>query len=327
MVTTTGKSTFRARWMLPGYTALALAASSGIAGAAPCDQIVVFGTSLSDPGNAFVLNGGTNVPPDYSVDPFLIPDKPYARGGHHFSNGATWIEQFAASVGMAASTQPAFRAANLGATNFAVAGARANDDGRNVNLSDQVEAFLEQCDGVASSDALYVVEMGANDIRDALVVFAGGGNGAGVIQNALLSIATHISLLHAKGARHFLVANAPNIGLTPAIRRLDVLTPGAAQLVHQLTIGFNSGLSAVLGQLSVLPGIQIRWLDRYQTLNQIVNDPVAFGLANVTAACITPDEAPFVCDQPDQFLFWDGLHPTRAAHTIVAQQTAVVVTQ
>jgi len=74
-------------------TALAVAAvtvptsaQTGFAG------LVVFGTSLSDPGNAFALRGEASQAPDYQVDPFLVPSAPYSRGGHHFSNGATWVE-------------------------------------------------------------------------------------------------------------------------------------------------------------------------------------------------------------------------------------------
>ena len=52
-------------------------------------SLVVFGTSLSDSGNAFALRGGTNTPPDYNLNPLLIPSAPYMRGGHHFSNGPT----------------------------------------------------------------------------------------------------------------------------------------------------------------------------------------------------------------------------------------------
>jgi phospholipase/lecithinase/hemolysin len=63
--------------------------------------IVVFGTSLSDPGNAVALNGEAGTPHDFLVDPLLIPSAPYAKGGHHFSNGATWIEQYARTVGLA----------------------------------------------------------------------------------------------------------------------------------------------------------------------------------------------------------------------------------
>ena len=96
---------------------------------APYSAIVVFGTSLSDSGNAFALRGGTNTPPDYLLDPLLIPSAPYARGGHHFSNGATWVEQFARSLRLAGTVRPAFAADSLKATNYAVGAARAYDDG------------------------------------------------------------------------------------------------------------------------------------------------------------------------------------------------------
>ena len=69
--------------------------------------IVVFGTSLSDPGNAFALVGDQSTPPDFMLNPLLIPSAPYARGGHHFSNGATWVEQFARSVGLGHSVRAA----------------------------------------------------------------------------------------------------------------------------------------------------------------------------------------------------------------------------
>lgn len=48
------------RWMLAGCLMTALTAPGWHAAAASSDPIVVFGTSLSDPGNAFALNRGTN---------------------------------------------------------------------------------------------------------------------------------------------------------------------------------------------------------------------------------------------------------------------------
>lgn len=44
-------------------------------------KLVIFGDSLSDPGNYFVAFGTV------SHQPFVpIPEAPYAIGGHHFSN-------------------------------------------------------------------------------------------------------------------------------------------------------------------------------------------------------------------------------------------------
>src|SRR5690606_29453553 len=129
------------------------------------------------------------------VDPLLIPGAPYARGGHHFTNGATWVEQFARSRGLAGSVRPAFQGASAVATNFAVAAARAYDDGMNVNLSAQVDAFLASTAGVASPTALYVIEMGGNDVRDALVAYPTGGH-MDVIQQALTAIAANVGRLY-----------------------------------------------------------------------------------------------------------------------------------
>jgi phospholipase/lecithinase/hemolysin len=309
--------------------AAATATSVSVAAQAPpFAGIVVFGTSLSDSGNAFALRGGTNTPPDYLLDPFLVPSAPYARGGHHFSNGATWIEQFARSLGLAGSVRPAFGGSGSHATNFAVGAARAREDDVNVNLPAQVDTFLQQAGGVAPSDALYVIEMGGNDIRDALVAYVSGGGNAGaaaILQAANISIANAIMTLYTAGARQFLVWRAPNVGLTPAIRTLDTLNPGAAYLAGLLTQAFNAGLDGVVGQLSELPGISIARLDAERILNDLVTDPARFDLTNVTAACVTPSVPPFTCQSPDEFLYWDGIHPTRAVHTILAQETAAAL--
>ncbi len=60
-------------------------------------------------------------------------------------------------------------------------------------------------------------------------------------------------------------------------------------------------------------------------LNDIVVDPQGYGLTNVRQACVMPADEPFSCQAPDEYLFWDGIHPTRAAHTIVAQAAASVL--
>lgn len=291
----------------------------------PYDRIVVFGTSLSDSGNAFALWGSTNTPPDYLLDPLLVPSAPYARGGQHFSNGATWIEQFARSIGLAGSVRPAFAGSDSQATNYAVGAARAREDGINVNLPAQVDAFLQQTQGVAPPGALYVIEMGGNDIRDAFVAYASGRDGGAILRAANLSIAATIQRLYGAGARMFLVWRVPDIGLTPALRMLDRVSPGAAQFAGLVTQGFNAGLDGVVAQLSALPGSAIVRLDAYGLIRQLVTRPDDFGLTNVMDACLTPDVAPFTCDRPDQFLFWDGIHPTKAVHAITAQEAAQAI--
>ena len=282
-------------------------------------RIVVFGTSLSDSGNAFALWGTTNSPPEYLLDDLLVPSAPYARGGQHFSNGATWVEHFARARGLASSVRPAFASAMSGASNYAVGAARAREDGRNVNLPAQVDAFLQQHGGVAAPDAVYVIEMGGNDVRDAFVEFAAGRNGGAILHDAHVSISAGVQTLHAAGARRFLIWRTPNVGVTPALLTLDRLRPGAAQLATLVTQWFNAGLDVTVSDLRALPGIDIARLDAFGLVNDLVKHPGAYALTNVTQACVKT-LAPFTCGRPDEFLFWDGIHPTTAVHAIVAQE-------
>jgi phospholipase/lecithinase/hemolysin len=142
--------------------------------------------------------------------------------------------------------------------------------------------------GVASADARYIIEMGGNDVRDALATFAAGGNGGIIIQQALSSIAGAVQVLYGAGARRFLIRSAPNVAVTPAIRVLDGLSPGAVAFALQLTQVFNTALNGVVAQLEGLPDIQIKRLDAFRLVNDIVSDPAQFGLTNVTDACISP---------------------------------------
>ena len=317
------KSIAFARWPLVVCLALLLTAPGWAEERSRFSGFVVFGTSLSDPGNAFALTSEAGTPPDFNLNPLLIPSTPYAKGGHHFSNGATWVEQWARSIGLSDSSGAALKSNDPKATNFAVGAARAYNDGINFNLARQVDTFLQRSGGVAAPDALYVIEMGSNDIRDAFQIYATGGNGGPILAQALGSIAVNIQRLYLAGGREFLVWVAPNVALTPAIRSLP---PAAQGLASFLTQSFNGNLAGVVAQLSAgLPGISIARLDAYQLLNAIVADPAAFDLTDVTTACLTPDVAPFTCHHANEYLFWDGIHPTKAGHAILAGKAAQVI--
>ncbi len=331
---------FRYR-ILTVFTALLLVATGSSAKEKQFDRIVVFGSSLSDPGNAFVLlsnpqaygfdescNLGTpaNTPPYDKLDDFLIPDGTYAKGGHHVSNGATWIEQFARGRGLSGNAKPALGNEGIKASNYAVGGARAVEDYPcRFNLSNQLAAFnIDQQDGlVITGKTLFVFEIGGNDVRDALV----SESPEEIIIQALNNIADAIGTLYFQGARKFLLVNVPALGETPAVKMIDVEMPGAAQGANALTQGFNYGLEQGRGYLNAtLPGVDIRTLDLYTLLNEIIANPENFGITNTVDACITPKSAPFTCKNPDSYLFWDGIHPTKIVHDIMAQKAAEVLT-
>ena len=282
-------------------------------------QVVVFGDSFSDPGNGFLFVKSNATPPDYGMTPLLVPDAPYATGGHHLSNGATWIEQLATGSGMSRSVLPAFIEANRFAMNFATATARARTVGSNPGLAFQLGAFLEKSGGVASSGALYVIQIGGDDVSDAVITallgdFAGAD---AILQQAADAVASSVAALYAAGARRFLVWNVPDAGLTPAARFL-----GASALASLATTAFNGYLQLEMAPMFALPGITIVPFDANSLVHDIVASPSAFGLTNVTDACVTPLSPPFRCQQPDDYLFWDGIHPTRAGHALIAAAVA-----
>jgi phospholipase/lecithinase/hemolysin len=300
------------------------------------DRLVIFGASLSDSGNASIWLSapenqacGTplNVPPYDALDDLLVPDGPYAKGGHHFSNGATWAEGLARYLALAGNARPAFRNTGLKASNYAVGGARAiaNYPCR-FNLPEQVSTYLGDFPQT-SERTLVAIEIGGNDVRDALIAAAlGGQDPAPYIQDAIASLAGNISQLYMHGARRFLLLNVPDVGKTPAVRMLDQMNPGTAGFASALSQFYNGGLAlAVQGLVGALPGIDIRILDVYATLNSVVADPGTYGFVNATDACITPNEPPFKCAKPDTYAFWDGIHPTQALHAIVAQQAISVI--
>jgi phospholipase/lecithinase/hemolysin len=250
---------------------------------------------------------------------------PYSKGGHHFSNGATWIEQLGKTLGLNRNVQPAFQSSNPHATNYAVGGARSTDVVPTFDMPEQVAAFRSEHGNVAPSDALYVIDFGGNDVRDALILLASGdiAGAQQLIQDALASIVFHVNLLYAEGARKFLFVNVADIGAIPSIRLLDAQIPGAAQAATALTVGFNTGLDQIIASLSAVAEVAV--LDVFGTVAQLMAQPSAFGLVEVEDACITPNVPPFSCKKPDQYLFWDGIHPTKAVHKIFAEEAADVL--
>ena len=281
----------------------------------PGQRLVIFGDSLSDPGNYFIAFGQTSQPPFAP-----IPDAPYDRGGHHFTNGKTWAEQLARALDTPQSGGPAL--ANPGEfTNYAVGRARARPNAPvfpAYDLSSQVGLFLADFHGRAPATATYIVWIGANDLDDALNMLASdpsGASSAAIVQAALGYLAYNIQALWSAGARTFLVPNIPDLGLTPAVRALG---PVAGAAASQLSGLYNAALDQTLALLQTLPQTRIIRFDVNGLVHQVVGNPQAFGLGDVVDACLKffTLEDP-ICEDPQEYLFWDGIHPTVTGHGIL----------
>ena len=295
-------------------------------------DIVVFGDSLSDPGNVFVVTG------EQSIRPFNegnIPSAPYARGGHHFSNGPTWIEQLSKALKLKGGTGPALRTTAF--TNYAFGAARARAGyGDPFDLTTQVGLYLLNHGDTLNSDTLFSVYVGGNDVRDALVeyqtvYFITGSEvqaflaAQQILNEAVESIANNITALAQAGASQFLVPNAPNVGVAPAVKALG---SDAAFLATVLSAGFNEGLSNTVDLLEGGLGINIVEVDVFKLLTEATMSPELYGFTNASDACITPlVKKKAFCNKPDDYLFWDGIHPTRAGHSRLSDLAAEALMQ
>jgi len=283
-------------------------------------ELVVFGDSLSDPGNAFVLTG------DISIRPYdLIPDAPYARGGHHFTNGKTWVEKLAKALHT--KSGPALRT-NKAFANYAIGGARARNAGM-VNLTVEVGLYLSNTGGQVDDNALYTVFIGGNDLRDAIKASASDPTGASslqIIDEAVTAIYDNMFTLASLGAVNFLVVNGPDLSLVPAITSIPV--PDAKTAAKLLSIYFNQELNAKLSELNDIFPITIKKVNIFALFNAVVAAPHEFGLENVMEPCIKPGVVRrAVCIKPDNYLFWDGIHPTRAGHQVIADTALNILSQ
>lgn len=278
---------------------------ASVVAAAPINQIVVFGDSLADAGNnAIVLGSITPIP---IASPAFIPTFPYASG--RYSDGPVWVEQFAQALGLEATASLA------GGSDFAFGGARTGPAGSDFpfSLIDQLGMYLSTTGGVAQQDTLYIVSGGGNDARDAFAAAALGGDPAPFIEAYATNMGALLTGLDAAGAEHIVLTNVPDIGKTPAVRALgDVASAGGTAIAAMMNIALAGVLSGLPD--SLLDDLLI--IDAFALVGDIFANPQAHGLSNVTDPCAFIAEC--IAGEGTYF-WWDGIHPTRHGHGILAQ--------
>ncbi|MFM1799888.1 MAG: hypothetical protein RLZZ117_2166 [Cyanobacteriota bacterium] len=302
------------------------------------ETLYVFGDSYSDAGNSGLLTLG--IPPFNNG----FPPTPYADG--RVSNGPVAVEQLWSLYNPAA---PPLQPSLSGGTNYAVNGATTGLESQfavdttpefapirpafaNTSAYSQLQTFLSPPKSFQPDKTLFVVWMGGNDglywlktqtapgIGSTPGTIDGDPPSAGknvfqLLDNAVANIETGIQTLINRGASNILVPNLLNLSLAPAYNT----DPGQAILIQQLVVGFNTRLAARLSALQAAnPHIDLMPFDTFGLFDQIRSQPAAYGLTNVSQRCVvdlTPDPA---CD-PNQWFFWDGLHPTTKGHSLIAE--------
>jgi outer membrane lipase/esterase len=270
--------------------AMLLASTAQAATRSPFDNVVVFGDSLSDNGNLSSLT----------------PDGPRMR--------------FTTNPGLVASEVVAnhygftLEPSTSGGTDYAWGGAQsAKDLGPIVSANTQVNNYLAANGGRADSHALYTMWIGANDLLN--IDISQDLNTQMV--NAANAEVGALKALQQGGARYIVVYNLPDVSNTPSVHGTPLAT-----IAGQLGSLYNSTLDQGIAGL----GVGIIPVNTYALLNQVIADPAHYGFSNVTdRACTTASSIDCTTgtlaapDAASTYLFADGVHPTTAAHAMLAQ--------
>lgn len=300
-------------------------------------HLIVFGDSLSDAGQ---FPDGTD-----RADPNFLSGKRFTnRTGADFSGPYAEVvtQRLARQLGLGdllPSTSPVRQAVGLAdGTNYATGGyttaqilSSIREPGGSVVATPE-GTVLRQRDGylvsspAADPDALYYLNGGGNDFFNGVItdVNSAQASAGRLVQGA--------QALADAGAVTLVVSDLPDVSQTPAAAGSPALA--AAQPLVQV---FNAALGQGLATLN--PRLQILRLDTNRLLSEVKADPARFGFA--TPDMFSPGEqlgnvcfdgrdgscqtsTDFGVTQatadPDQLLFYDGVHPTARAQQVLADQ-------
>lgn len=294
-----------------GVVALALA---GPAPAQTFSDVVVFGDSLSDGGNAAALPDSRRlgVPPGSR---FTTNPDPTA----------------ADLLALAFGARPGPSAA--GGQNRAVGGACMSPDAVCAHdavptVSEQIDAYLaSRPGGRADAGALYSIWGGGNDIRDTMVLTRDPARAALAAAAAGTAAAAQSRRLREAGAGHVVVFNLPDIAHTPSARA------AAAQLPLSLWTGFSRAYNQRLAQGLARSPEGVVPVNAFALFEEVLADAAAYGFENVDGmACSGAATMALLCgpqgsgypsvwtgDDNARYLFADDIHPGGGAHALLAQ--------
>ena len=307
------------RCALFAATLTAATALSTAAQASPYSQVIVFGDSLSDTGNFAHITMA-----DYGIS---YPGGQFNYSDHRFTDSSdtspasqtfagVWHEQLTRRfLGMTPATNSLD-----GGLDYAVGDAQSTDGQTTVtiegnatinvdNLGRQVSTYLTS--HTADANALYIVWCGANDLFQ--------DSSAGNVTATSTRIGDQVTKLAQAGARTFIVPNLPPLGDTPSYNTTsssDQLNAASASYRDQLNSVLDTRISA-LQQQGI--NITVYRLDVYTLFQNLIGNPSVDGFTNIT------NSAQGQSVTADQYLFWDGVHPTTAGHNQVALAAADLV--
>jgi len=269
----------------------------------PIPNLLVFGDSLSDMGNAksSILN---------------VPDvPPYWQ--NRFSNGKIWIDYISERYGVSTSLGSGSDAGD----NRAFGGSQTGQGYSYFvlpNMGTQINNYLANVQANIPSDNVVSLWGGGNDF------LYGTANSDTIIAN----MESHIRQLSSVGATEFIIPNVPPLEKTP--EGLSRSQNQQNELGLEI-ISYNNKLSTLISNLSIELGINVHSIDAWTAFNDVVENKEALGISNIEGSACSDsgglivsiflpicDSSSSLVSNADEYLFFDKAHPTRVMHQFIS---------
>lgn len=300
------------------------------------ERYIFLGDSLADNQNSFIAT---------TVLPFpVVPaSPPYFEG--RFSNGPNWTDMLAPAQNFYMDyffSQPNCQADNAGtllamtcgstqdpgqgedtSLGFAFGGAQAGTEvlpsapGMLTVLND-LRAYSDAGVVASTAGATFAILVGGNDYTN----FTNGGGlpaaEGDIVAGTLDKIQTGLGIVTELGAKRAIVVNLFDLASVPTLAAVF----DADQLAQsgRLSALHNAQLPAMLDEVRQQDGLDVVLVDMAAMYQDINADPATYGFSNTTGSCLKTDgsnepsgECPDAQSEAET-LFWDGQHPTTAAH-------------
>ncbi|MBA3542860.1 MAG: SGNH/GDSL hydrolase family protein, partial [Chthoniobacterales bacterium] len=285
-------------------------------------QVIIFGDSLSDDGNIR----------HRLEDQYLLS---YPGGEFNYSDGrftnssdtdpgsalytGTWHEQLARDfLGLSAATNSLD-----GGTDYAFGGATTEATTHEVTVISNPDPFVGGQFTVTVDDLGKQVDDYLTDQTfdpAALFILWGGGNdlfnddsSANVTATAE-RVAGLVEQLARAGAVSILVPNVPPLGLVPNYKddaaKATALNAASAQYRGELNTQLDAAVSTLAAENIT---ITLYRLDIYGLFYRLAANPEDYGFVNISDSAQGQSGV-----NPDEYLFWDEIHPTTAGHHQIA---------
>lgn len=296
-------------------------------------ELVFFGDSLTDNGNL------------YSTTLKFIPkDPPYYNG--RFSNGPVWADYISNYFNKKYSAQ---------AKNYAVGGAtvvsRSIFDGAlPYYLKYEVNRYIKSKSKTNKDAVLYLLWIGANDYMDITKQPVDM-----LVKEVIDELVIQIRVLIEHGGKNFVIIDLPDLSKAPYTKTINQEQKDRLKLLSQLH--HEKLLEATHELQKMYPAFHFIyingfgtfndmytnieyynqkyhkhivnlsescWLGGYRgmnpnmdaTLQESIQYSTSLSIANNVAMAKYLGEIP--CKNPDDYLFWDSVHPTEAVHEVFA---------